>query len=357
MRMYLRRKSFVAALVVVLCSFGAAVAEDQPLRGRLPDGRAFRTDAQRIQIVDYIAELELSIEALNRRIRGLEDELKEKNNSACGVNVKNDLKERDLLGGNNNHFQNANHYGTSSTGNNSSVSPVVVMKNGHGVPSSSSNSDLMARLAKCEAKVNSQPIPSIDQRRTEDTLKLKLMHCEAENKEYQVKVSNQQNACSKVKSSESEKEITKYKKDLDLAKLEVKNCINREELLTKRIKDLEALNYQNSRTGKEQMASFKDRPLNLNYQNVRDELNTEFKRLKILLNRRSALYSKYQEQSSNLKVRLTPLRSANNRNLDSIKYGIQFEDDLQALNMLRLDLKQILNKIQDDINLLLRISK
>ena len=69
------------------------------------------------------------------------------------------------------------------------------------------------------------------------------------------------------------------------------------------------------------------------------------------------MYSKYQEQSSNLKVRLTPLRSANNRNLDSIKYGIQFEDDLQALNMLRLDLKQILNKIQDDINLLLRISK
>lgn len=44
-------------------------------RGRLPDGRAFRTDAEGTQLVDYIAELELSVEALNRRVQGLEGEV------------------------------------------------------------------------------------------------------------------------------------------------------------------------------------------------------------------------------------------------------------------------------------------
>jgi hypothetical protein len=70
-------------------------------RGRLPDGRAFRTDAQGNQLVDYIAELELSVEQLNRRVHGLEFEVEERQReidrlsrsggSAAGV------AERDLL--------------------------------------------------------------------------------------------------------------------------------------------------------------------------------------------------------------------------------------------------------------------
>lgn len=51
---------------------------DDSQRGRLPDGTAFRTDAQGNQIVDYIAELENSVDYLNQRVVSLEDELKEK---------------------------------------------------------------------------------------------------------------------------------------------------------------------------------------------------------------------------------------------------------------------------------------
>lgn len=43
-------------------------------RGRLPDGRAFRTDSDGTQLVDYIAELELQVETLTRQVHGLEDE-------------------------------------------------------------------------------------------------------------------------------------------------------------------------------------------------------------------------------------------------------------------------------------------
>lgn len=47
-------------------------------RGRLPDGRAFRTDSNGAEIVDYIAELELINADLKERIIGLENELDER---------------------------------------------------------------------------------------------------------------------------------------------------------------------------------------------------------------------------------------------------------------------------------------
>ena len=69
--------SNLTPLLVVLCMFSfEAVADDT--RGRLPDGRAFRTDAQGLQLVDYTAELEVAIETLNRRIESLESELKDR---------------------------------------------------------------------------------------------------------------------------------------------------------------------------------------------------------------------------------------------------------------------------------------
>lgn len=51
-------------------------AEDK--RGRLADGRAYRTDAEGNQLVDYIAELELNIDTLNNQVRALEGDIEAK---------------------------------------------------------------------------------------------------------------------------------------------------------------------------------------------------------------------------------------------------------------------------------------
>ncbi len=58
----------------------AALADDssEDDRGRLADGRAFRTDPEGNQLVDYIAELEVTAETLQVQVRGLEDEVREK---------------------------------------------------------------------------------------------------------------------------------------------------------------------------------------------------------------------------------------------------------------------------------------
>ena len=70
---------FIAASICLIVStvWPAAAQEDQ--RGRLPDGRAYRTDAQGLELVDYIAELELNVAELKRKVTGLEGELQQKN--------------------------------------------------------------------------------------------------------------------------------------------------------------------------------------------------------------------------------------------------------------------------------------
>jgi|GEM_PF-5226963 len=81
----------------------STIAQAEPERGRLPDGRAFRTDVEGTQIIDYIAELELSVEALQRQIYGLENEIDQKDGTIArlrdqGANGQGEhLKERDLL--------------------------------------------------------------------------------------------------------------------------------------------------------------------------------------------------------------------------------------------------------------------
>lgn len=70
--------SVVTVFLYCLVSMASVHADDYgavgPERGRLPDGRAFRTDADGAQLVDYIAELEINILELNRKILSLEDE-------------------------------------------------------------------------------------------------------------------------------------------------------------------------------------------------------------------------------------------------------------------------------------------
>lgn len=99
----MQKIKFITLSLLACCLASPLRADDSdPARGRLPDGRAFRTDAQGNQLVDYIAELELSVEQLTRRVQGLEFEAEEKQNqinrlTKAGAQGR-DLEERDLLG-------------------------------------------------------------------------------------------------------------------------------------------------------------------------------------------------------------------------------------------------------------------
>lgn len=73
--MYRSSLRFIITIAAFSVAWPIRPAHAEEARGRLPDGRAFRTDGEGNQLVDYIAELEVQTEALERRIYGLEEEL------------------------------------------------------------------------------------------------------------------------------------------------------------------------------------------------------------------------------------------------------------------------------------------
>ena len=85
--------------ILVIFSLSANLFAEEAKRGRLSDGRAFRTDAEGVQLVDYIAELEVNVEELSRKINGLESELEEKDRliERKGIKRNQRIEERDIL--------------------------------------------------------------------------------------------------------------------------------------------------------------------------------------------------------------------------------------------------------------------
>lgn len=62
--------------IILLFASLALADPQQPERGRLPDGRAYRLNDDGHQVVDYIAELETTVDALTQQVIALEDQLK-----------------------------------------------------------------------------------------------------------------------------------------------------------------------------------------------------------------------------------------------------------------------------------------
>lgn len=86
------------SLLILALSYPVLAENAEKSRGVLPDGRAFRTDADGNQLVDYIAELEVGVETLNRQLESAQEELREKDSalSNCRSGTKEGLKERSL---------------------------------------------------------------------------------------------------------------------------------------------------------------------------------------------------------------------------------------------------------------------
>lgn len=71
-----RSLSYLSVVLCLLLAGSAQVfADSSGERGRLADGRAFRVDAQGLQITDQLAELEVTVDDLRRQVVSLENEI------------------------------------------------------------------------------------------------------------------------------------------------------------------------------------------------------------------------------------------------------------------------------------------
>ncbi len=84
-----------------LCFFSQLQAEPSGL-GRLPDGRAYRTDAAGNEIVDLVAELELQLKSKEQQLIALEDDLERERERSARLQSSGgkdpEVRERTLVG-------------------------------------------------------------------------------------------------------------------------------------------------------------------------------------------------------------------------------------------------------------------
>ncbi len=88
--------------IFLFSSQQVAVGEEGKNFGRLRDGRAYRVNSEGVQLSDYIAELEVAVDDLRKRLAVVEEELEQREETIASLREKKSskkvVKEEDLLG-------------------------------------------------------------------------------------------------------------------------------------------------------------------------------------------------------------------------------------------------------------------
>ena len=310
--MGITRHVLILLSFLALCS-GSSRADDAQ-RGRLPDGRAFRTDGEGNQLVDYIAELELNVESLKRQVIGLEDEVNEKQIAIERLNrgepMRGQLEERDLV----------------------QAAPQKAALN-------STREDLSSRLQAAELDLQLEKQLSAKQvvalRKDLEQARSQIDELSASNKDLSAKLEQQNSRFSELlEQSERAAKLAEVRPVAQGAP---------------RVEEPQAPDSQNR-------ASFspaKSRAV----QSIQSAVATELNRLGALVSTRDTLFKRYTAQPRSVSFKPASLTSSRGLNLAQIRSEVQGAQTVYALSFLRQDINQIRSRVQDDINLLQRVVK
>ncbi len=297
----MKQRFFVLFVLIFTCC--AAFAEDDAERGRLADGRAFRTDAEGNQLVDYIAELEVNVDALSRRVQGLEYELEQKqaalNRAGPGADKLDSVKERDL------------------------------------VPN--------AQAAAVAAV--SQQCPEVD---CSWLLKDSQEHSRKQEQNFQ----------QTLEQAKGDFEIEKRMHAVETNELKVR-LQSLEAELASRNKEIDTLKLQpvrqafESGEAKAGLSAVKSRALD----SVRGSILTEYNQVRSLLASRDNLYQQHKKSKNPVSFRPSAAVSNEGTGLAEFKAQIAQADSILKLNQIRKGLNQVRSKLNEDLALLKRINK
>ncbi len=324
----MKPKALILCVIASLLVSFSALAEGEPLRGRLPDGRAFRTDAQGVQIVDYIAELELSIDALNRKIEGLENELEDAEKGDCSVDSAPKVQERDLLGGG------CPPPPPCIFPTVVNVCPPVAFPPAPQIGNCVDNSAELEAAKREIAALRAAPQPA---------------DCSA----IQAALNSERSKNVECANSlgQARYELDQKKGDNSAAIIKAKDS----EIATLRakIQELQSISSRSSVAGRVPSAD-RVRALTM----VRSELQTEYNRVQRAVSQRAGKFQQYSKKAhSNVSFKLSALRSSSGKTLAQIKQELQTSNDMRELSSLKGDLRSIMAKVNDDILLIDRMMK
>lgn len=321
-----------------------------PERGRLPDGRAFRKDVHGNQIIDYIAELELNVEALMRRVSGLEDELAERNKTlaqlkAEGVEVSKDLAERDLL---------ASPTEASETIN--SNTDKELDKIGELKAALASSKECCAEKEVALTKVTAA---KAEAKRLKEALK------ETSDLKQKLALNNQK------KESVFSKEKTQLSHEMQALKDQLKQqtkaykalktehttlLANHKEL--KKQKLVQTSLAPRASLKRTDISRKRSEALNFDATKFKEKLKEELLDLEVLLAKRNRLFKAHNSKPGvALKLKVTPPASKRNLTISAIKGRVRQNLKPGTLKALARDMKEIRLKLESDLALITRMGK
>jgi len=305
---------------------------EEPERGRLPDGRAFRTDASGNQLVDYVAELELSVEALTRRVQGLEDELREKNTAIerlqRGESAGGKLEERDLINSKGQVAQTSFQAPSASElalrderdllakevndlkENVTKLSNQVSEKERALSAATSEKEASLEEVSELRARLDAREATSVNKEDGQDALRDNL-----------VQANEQSLQSAKIQRSAPEVSISPA--------LPFENIEARASLSTARLRAIES---------------------------VRGSLLTEINKVNGLLATRDRAYVEFAKSKRNVSFRPSAPISSRKRSLQGIKKESNNAQSVYALSELRREVNEIRAKAQDDMALMKRLN-
>lgn len=380
-------RSIYLFLTIVIFTTSSVFSEQDPVRGKLADGTPFRTDSEGNQIVDYIAELENSVDYLNQRVISLEDELKSKQDSleriSSSKTASSKFQERDIV-------------------DRSDQLPAF--------PNSAeieAKRNLESKLAKAEGLNNElreeleilgAKLKSVSAQQSSDIYRGADLSKELESLKasYEVKLSAEQDKQheleagilereSRIKELNQQLEEQKEEAQLTIAKLE-RSLSDAESSTAKQVEHLESQLAQARESSKvqdssvQQLAraepfSLSDRsssglarlsvssdnkaPLSLSnmraFESGRANIQTELNQVKRLVSSRDTLYNQSKGRSKNFSFKLTVPRSKRGLSLKEIESNLERAQRFSEFSLLRADLRDIQNKVNDDVAFMKRL--
>jgi len=337
-----RLASLTVCLGAGLMVLGSAWAESEPERGRLADGRAFRTDDQGNQLVDYIAELEVNIQQLERQVQSLEGDVKDKQAQIERLSQARPaapaLEEKNLL------LTAEQKPQAAAPGDCSGVTASITQE----LEAAKADLDVERRVGAQKVEALSTELSTVrasveSQASQIETLKLQLTQAQGEAES--LRSTSQQ--------LQAELEQSRVKQAAALEPL-----VPPQPLAAKRIEPLPipALAPEaraSLDTNRSSLSLARARAV----ESLRGKMLTDINQLRGLIAQRDEQYRRYSQRQRRVEFKPAPARSERNRGLDQIVDSIKQASSVYELSTVSREINQIETRVREDLALMKRMEK
>lgn len=334
----------IIAVILLIATRSIVLAESR--LGRLPDGRAYRVADDGVEMVDHLAELELTVEELKTRMHGLEYELEEKTNIISALKNSGakepEFKETDLLAGQPQISEAATSAITKSNASQDALlhSQLTDLQSAF-LAEQQKNEQLMLALQK--ARRDADLIQAQRDQLANDLQRASTVEITAADDQEQAELT-------KLKIS-----YEKLEQQYDQALREMNELQNQYKYKERELEEYKAI--AESRQSTDGRASLRpEAPVRAG--DLKTDLKTQLNRIKGMINERDRRYRLYKLSTENSKrtVRMSAVRTSNGLTLTDVSNQIDLVTSQSDMNKVRSYLDELRALVERDISMLGRLA-